>query len=71
MVWLEGPGVVYAEVTDKGNGTYTAAYNASVAGMYELFITNGELLFYAGKGVSSKSLTFLVSIGQYKVCHAR
>ena len=40
-MWLEGPATVHATVQDNSNGTYVATHNATVAGMYQLYITNG------------------------------
>lgn len=41
LVWLEGPATVHAVVQDNGDGTYLATHNATVTGMYQLYITNG------------------------------
>lgn len=43
LVWLEGPVTVHAEVADREDGTYTASYSTTMAGIYELYITNGDL----------------------------
>ena len=42
LVWLEGPVTVHAEVEDREDGTYTATYSTTMAGIYELYITNGD-----------------------------
>ena len=42
VVRLEGPSAVDGSVEDHGDGTYTATYQASVAGTYTLSVTNGQ-----------------------------
>ena len=41
-VLLEGPSVLAASVSDKGDGTYAVSYTATAAGVYQLSITIGE-----------------------------
>lgn len=41
VVWLEGPATIYASLKDAADGSYTATYNATTSGMYQLYITNG------------------------------
>lgn len=49
QVLLTGPSAsLAATVTDKGDGTYSVAYTASVAGVYQLSITVGEWLLLRG-----------------------
>ncbi len=42
VVRLEGPSAVNGSVKDHGDGTYTATYQACVAGTYTLGVTNGQ-----------------------------
>ena len=42
VVHLEGPSSVEGSVEDHNDGTYTATYQACVAGDYVLSITNGS-----------------------------
>ena len=42
VVRLEGPSAVDGSVEDHGDGTYTATYQASVAGAYTLSVINGQ-----------------------------
>lgn len=44
MVWLEGPTTVHATVADNKDGTYTATYNTTMSGIYDVYITNGAAL---------------------------
>lgn len=47
LVWLEGPATVHAKMADKGDGSYIATYQATAAGMYDLYLTNGEAFAHA------------------------
>lgn len=48
QVLLTGPSALAASVADKGDGTYSVSYTATVAGVYELRITIGGCTFVAG-----------------------
>ena len=41
VVHLEGPSSVEGSVEDHSDGTYTATYQARIAGQYTLSVTNG------------------------------
>ena len=38
---LDGPRTVLGSVEDRGDGTYSAAYSTTLAGTYQLHVTNG------------------------------
>jgi len=42
VVHLEGPASVEGSVEDHSDGTYTASYQACIAGSYTLSVTNGR-----------------------------
>ena len=69
-MWLEGPATVHAAVKDNGDGTYVATHKATVAGMYQLYITNGGSAWPAPLLLASSPLCVNRSIGQTTVISA-
>ncbi len=56
LVHLEGPSSVEGSVEDHNDGTYTATYQACIAGEYVLSVTNGGspvLLQHTNEGSGS------------------
>lgn len=41
VAWLEGPATVHANVADRDDGSYSVTYCTTIAGVYQLYVTNG------------------------------